>query len=72
MNEKEIKKVINKIPPLYGISEFGDMVGWPRNKVSVYFSRGKLPEPATYANSRPLWIKEQIELWKNQNDIKLQ
>ena len=49
---------------LLGTKEVGDILGWSRQKVSVYYSRGKLPEPyAKIGGQRPVWTREQIEKW---------
>ena len=49
---------------LLGTKEVGDLLGWSRQKVSVYYSRGKLPEPfALIGGKRPVWTREQIEEW---------
>ncbi len=52
---------------LYGQVEFGKRIGWSRKKISVYYARGKLPEPFAYiGGKRPVWTKEQIEEWIRQ------
>ena len=49
---------------LIGLKEVGDILGWSRQKVSVYYSRNKLPEPYTLVGGkRPVWTREQIEEW---------
>ena len=53
-----------EVVDLLGTKEVGDILGWSRQKVSVYYSRGKLPEPyATIGGKRPVWTREQIEKW---------
>ena len=52
---------------LLGTKEVGDILGWSRQKVSVYVKRGKLPEPyALIGGKRPVWTREQIEKWKGE------
>lgn len=46
---------------LLGLTEAGSIMGWNRMKTSVYYSRGKLPEPFALADNRPFWLPEQIE-----------
>lgn len=46
---------------LFGLTEAGSIMGWDRKKTSVYYSRGKLPEPYALADNRPFWLPEQIE-----------
>lgn len=50
-----------KIPELFGMQEFGNVIGFDRRKMSVYLSRNKLPEPATKVGTRSFWTKEQVE-----------
>ena len=50
---------------LCGTTEVGDLVGWSRQKVNIYYARGKLPKPYTLVGGkRPVWTREQIEKWK--------
>lgn len=53
-----------KLPKLYGQTEFAKELGWSKNKLTTYYGRGVLPEPATYAGGRPLWTMEQIREYK--------
>ncbi len=53
-----------KIPQLYGVTEFAKELNTTRQAIHRDYTRGKLPEPATYAGSRPLWTLEQIEEYK--------
>ena len=51
---------------LYGLTFFAQTLGgnWNPKKLSVYYSRGKLPIPTACAGlngTRPLWTKEQID-----------
>lgn len=63
-NKNNTKNKTNgDLPPIFGVSEIGKMLGWDKEKVHVYYSRGKLPEPSTYANSRPFWTYDKIENW---------
>lgn len=55
---------------LLGTKEVGDVLGWSRQKVSVYYSRGKLPEPYALAGSRPLWTRTQIDKWMEGRETK--
>lgn len=68
------EKINTDLPPLYGITDFAKLIGWSRQKAHVYYKRGKLPEPATYAGeTRPLWTIEQIKHWaENINDTSVE
>lgn len=57
---------------LYGLTEFARLLGdkYDPRKLSVYYRRGKLPEPSAFAGTngaRPLWTKMQIEKYIEQN-----
>ena len=65
MTEDEAVKICELLArwekDLLGIKEVGDILGWSRQKVSVYYSRGKLPEPYTLVGGkRPVWEREKI------------
>lgn len=66
-----MNKEIN-LPPIFGITEIGKMIGWEDQKVHVYYSRNILPKPATYANNRPFWTFNQVKKWaKEKYDIEI-
>lgn len=54
----------NIIPPLYGLAEAAEMLGWDKRKLSTYVSRGTFPEPAKRSASGPLWTYRQIQDYK--------
>lgn len=54
---------------LCGLTSFAHALGgtWDVKKLSVYYRRGKLPQPIAYAGengTRPLWTMEQIVRFK--------
>jgi hypothetical protein len=53
---------------IYGLTEFAAEIGgtMDRKKMSVLYSRGKLPEPFAIAGDRPFWIIDQIEWYKGE------
>lgn len=58
---------------LYGLTEFAKLLGSHLNcrKMSVYYSRGKLPEPIAFSGSnqsRPLWTRDQIQQYIKEKD----
>lgn len=48
------------IPPLAGLAEAAEILGWDRRQVSVYIQRGKFPEPIQRLASGPIWTVQQI------------
>lgn len=53
------------IPPLAGVAEAAEILGWTKQKVATYIKRGKLPDPIQRLASGPIWTKEQIETYKD-------
>jgi len=49
------------IPPLVGLAEVAEILGWDRRKVATYIKRGNLPEPIQRLRSGPIWTRKQIE-----------
>lgn len=62
------------IPPIVGLAEAADLLGWDKRHVGTYIQRGKFPEPAARLASGPIWTKKQIEQFiierTNQMEIK--
>jgi hypothetical protein len=54
-----------EIPPLVGLAEAAEMLGWDKRKVSTYVSRGTFPAPLRKLASGPIWTYKQIEDYKN-------
>jgi hypothetical protein len=45
---------------LIGVSDIAQLMGWTNSKVTVYYQRGKLPEPIGEVGGRPVWLKDQL------------
>lgn len=52
------------IPPLAGVAEAAEILGWKKQQIHVYMRRGKFPEPIQVLASGPIWTREQIETYK--------
>lgn len=48
------------MPPLAGLSEAADILGWSKQQVSVYLKRGQFPDPMQRLASGPIWTEQQI------------
>jgi len=62
IRQENIGKVI---PPLVGVSEAAEMLGWKKQQISVYMDRGKFPEPIQRLASGPVWTYKQIEDYRD-------
>ncbi|MCE3202484.1 hypothetical protein [Paenibacillus sonchi] len=56
------------IPPLVGLAEAAEMLGWDKRKLSTYRSRGGFPEPIQQLASGPIWTYKQIEDYRDSRD----
>ncbi|WP_067924838.1 hypothetical protein [Alicyclobacillus shizuokensis] len=45
---------------LVGVKEAGDLLGWSRQKASVYWQRRKFPDPIQILSATPVWTEQQI------------
>jgi hypothetical protein len=52
------------IPPLVGLAEAAELLGWDKRKVSTYISRGSFPKPLKQLASGPIWTYKEIEDYK--------
>ncbi|MGI8362705.1 helix-turn-helix transcriptional regulator [Bacillus cereus] len=53
------------IPPIVGLSEAAELLGWSKQYVSEYIRRGKFPTPLKTLASGPIWTYKQIEDYQN-------
>lgn len=60
------------IPPLVGIKEFAEIIGWDKARLSTKYSRQRegqkvrppLPEPVQILAATPVWTVEQANEYK--------
>lgn len=63
--KKESNIMSIDIPPLVGLSEAAEILGWSKQQLSVYIQRGKMPEPIQRLASGPIWTIKQIEEYRD-------
>jgi len=49
---------------IVGHYEAAEILGWQKQQVTVYMQRGKFPEPFQKLKSTPIWLKEDIQKFK--------
>ena len=49
---------------IVGHYEAAKILGWQKQQVAVYISRGKFPKPMQKLASGPIWLKEDIQKFK--------
>ena len=47
-----------------GHYEAAEILGWQKQQVTVYINRGKFPEPLQKLASGPIWLKDDIQKFK--------
>ncbi|RUS47850.1 DNA-binding protein [Cohnella sp. AR92] len=48
------------IPPLAGVAEAAELLGWTKQRIITYLSRGVFPSPIQRLASGPVWLRKQI------------
>lgn len=52
---------VEVVPPIAGVAEAAEIMGWDKRRVVTYIDRGSFPEPiATLASGR-IWLREDVE-----------
>jgi hypothetical protein len=51
-------------PPLLGLAEVAEAIGWDKRKLVTYVKRGVFPEPALRLASGPLWTRWQVDEYR--------
>ena len=57
----DIDLVIEVIPPVVGVAEAAEIMGWDKRRVITYIDRGSFPEPITTLASGRIWLREDVE-----------
>ena len=68
---KELRKVTGEdltltveiIPPVAGVAEAAEIMGWDKRRVITYIDRGHFPEPLTSLASGRVWLREDVEAY---------
>lgn len=64
------------IPPLAGLAEAAEMLGWSKSQVNTYMTRAKVknwpddmfPKPIQVLASGPIWFEKQIETFRDKRN----
>lgn len=63
--KRRIENIGLVIPPILGLAETADLLGWDKRKVSTYIKRNNFPKPLKQLASGPIWTYKQISDYKN-------
>ena len=52
---------VEVLPPLAGVAEAAEIMGWDKRRVITYIDRGQFPEPVMSLASGRIWLREDVE-----------
>lgn len=52
---------VDVVPPLVGVAEAAQILGWDRRRVITYLDRGSFPSPVASLASGRVWRRDDIE-----------
>jgi hypothetical protein len=57
----DVVLTVDVIPPLAGVAEAAEIMGWDKRRVVTYIDRGHFPEPIAALASGRVWLREDVE-----------
>ena len=57
----DVVLTVEVVPPLAGVAEAAEIMGWDKRRVITYIDRGSFPEPITALASGRIWLREDVE-----------
>lgn len=58
---KGVTLTVEAVPPLAGVAEAADIMGWDKRRVITYINRGSFPEPVAALASGRVWRRADVE-----------
>jgi len=58
-----VNLTVEIMPPLAGVAEAAEIMGWDKRRVITYVSRGSFPKPVAALASGRVWRREDIEAY---------
>jgi hypothetical protein len=52
---------VEVVPPVVGVAEAAEIMGWDKRRVVTYIDRGHFPEPIAWLASGRIWLREDVE-----------
>lgn len=59
-----------ELDDLLGFGEVCDLTGKTKGYIQTYIKRGKFPEPVKTLSCGPLWLKPDIDKWKEELNVR--
>jgi hypothetical protein len=59
----DLALTVELVPPIAGVAEAAEIMGWDKRRVITYIDRGHFPEPLTSLASGRVWLREDVEAY---------
>ncbi len=59
----DVVLTVEIVPPIAGVAEAAEIMGWDKRRVITYIDRGHFPEPLTSLAGGRVWLREDVEAY---------
>ncbi|HEX6131199.1 MAG TPA: hypothetical protein VF044_05680 [Actinomycetota bacterium] len=59
----DVVLTVEVVPPIAGVAEAAEIMGWDKRRVITYIDRGHFPEPLTSLAGGRVWLREDVEAY---------
>ena len=59
----DVTLTVELLPPLAGVAEAAEIMGWDKRRVITYIDRGHFPEPLASLAGGRVWLREDVEAY---------
>ncbi|HSL09907.1 MAG TPA: hypothetical protein VLA82_01150 [Actinomycetota bacterium] len=59
----DVVLTVELVPPLAGVAEAAEIMGWDKRRVITYIDRGHFPEPVASLAGGRVWLREDVEAY---------
>ena len=59
----DVVLTVEIVPPLAGVAEAAEIMGWDKRRVITYIDRGHFPEPVASLAGGRVWLREDVEAY---------
>jgi hypothetical protein len=62
----DVTLTVELMPPLAGVAEAAEIMGWDKRRVITYIDRGHFPEPLASLAGGRVWLREDVEAYASE------
>src|SRR5690606_11406555 len=62
----DVVLTVEVVPPIAGVAEAAEIMGWDKRRVITYIDRGHFPEPLTSLAGGRVWLREDVEAYADE------